>query len=59
MRTEELTDCCKPLQKLTVRLWTCKIDLSPPVIAYFSSFQGDTSAVIVIVLCLGVEFLCC
>ena len=32
MRTEELTKCYEPLQKLRVRLGTCKIDLSPPVI---------------------------
>ena len=31
-RTEELTKCYEPLQKLRVRLGTCKIDLSPPVI---------------------------
>ena len=30
--TEQLTKCCEPLQKLRVRLGTCKIDLSPPVI---------------------------
>ena len=33
-RTEELTKCYEPLQKLIVRLGTCKIDLSPPVILY-------------------------
>ena len=31
--TEQLTRC-KPLQKLKVRLGTCKTDLSPPVILY-------------------------
>ena len=31
MRTEELAKCYEPLQKLRVRLWPCKIDLSPPV----------------------------
>ena len=31
-RTEQLTKCCEPLHKLRVRLWPCKIDLSPPVI---------------------------
>ena len=30
-RTEELTKCCEPLQKLRVRLGTCKTGLSPPV----------------------------
>ena len=36
-RIEELTTCkCyEPLQKLRVRLGTCKIDLSPPVILYY------------------------
>ena len=29
-RTEELTKCYEPLQKM--RLWPCKIDLSPSVI---------------------------
>ena len=32
MRTEELTKCYEPLQKLRVRLWPCKIDLNPPVL---------------------------
>ena len=30
-RTEELTKCYEPLQKLRVRLGPCKIDLNPPV----------------------------
>ena len=34
-RTEELTKCYEPLQKLRVRLGTCNIDLSPPVILYY------------------------
>ena len=34
-KTEELTKCNEPLQKLRVRLGTCKIDLSPPVILYY------------------------
>ena len=46
MRTEELTKCYEPLQKLRVRLWPCKIDLSPPVILYYWSFQGDISVVV-------------
>ena len=29
-RTEQLTICCEPLQKLRVRLWPCKTSLSPP-----------------------------
>ena len=32
-RTEELTKYYEPLQKLRVRLWPCKNDLSPPYIA--------------------------
>ena len=47
--TEQLTKCCEPLQKLRVMLW-------PPVMLYYCSFQGDTSVVVVIVLCLGVDF---
>ena len=60
-RTEQLTKCCEPLQKLRVRFGrcTCKIDLSPPVILYYWSFQSDTSVVLLIVLCLCVDFLCC
>ena len=53
-RTEQLTKRCEPLQKLRVRLGTCKTGLSPPVIVYYLSFQGDTSVVVLIVLCLGV-----
>ena len=33
--------------------------LSLPVISYYLSFQGETSVVILTVLCFGVEFLCC
>ena len=33
--------------------------LSPPVILYYRSFQGGTSVVVIVVLCLGVELLCC
>ena len=29
--------CCELLQKLRLRLGTCKIDLSPPVILYYRS----------------------
>ena len=39
-----------------VRLCPCKIDLSPQVISYYWSFQGDTSVLVLIVLCLSVEF---
>ena len=51
MRTEQLTECCEPLQKLRVRLGTCKTGLSPPVISWF---QSDTSVVVLIALCLSV-----
>ena len=59
VRDSQLTRCCEPLLKLRVRLWPCKIDLGPPVILYYLSFQGDTSVVVLFVLCLGVEFLSC
>ena len=39
-----------------MRLWPCKIDLSPPVILHYGSFQGDTYVVVLFVLCLGVYF---
>ena len=54
MRTEELTKCYEPLQKLRVRLWPCKIDLNPPVVLCYCSFQVDTSVVFLFALCLGV-----
>ena len=59
MRTEQLTKCCEPL--LRVRLGTCKTGLSPPVILYYSSFQGDTSVVVPIVFYVLVfkSLLCC
>ena len=53
-RTEQLTKCCEPLQKMRVRLGTCKTGLSPSVILYFGSFKGDTFVVVLIALCLGV-----
>ena len=34
LRTEQLIKC-EPLQKQRVKLWPCKIDLSPPVILYY------------------------
>ena len=34
-RTERLTKCCEPLQKIRVRLGACKTGLSLPVILYF------------------------
>ena len=45
-RTEQLTKCCEPLQKLRLTLGSCKTSLSPPVILYYWSFQGDTSVVV-------------
>ena len=36
-----------------MRLGPCKIDL---VILYYLSFQGDTSVVVLFVLCFGVDF---
>ena len=42
MRAEQQTQCCKPLQKIRVKLGPCKINLSSPVILYYWSFQGDT-----------------
>ena len=53
-KTEELTKCYEPLQKLRVRIWPCKTGLSPPVTLCYWSFQGDTSVVVLFVLCLGV-----
>ena len=44
---------------MRVRLGTSKTGLSLSVILYYRSFQGDTSVVVLIVLCLGIEFLCC
>ena len=52
-RTEQLTMCCELQQKLRVRLWPCKTSLSSPVILC------DTSDVDLVVLCLGVDCLCC
>ena len=58
-RTEQLTTsrCYDLLQKLRVRLGTCKSSLTKPVILYYCSFQFDTDVVVLIHLCLGVEFL--
>ena len=53
-RTEELTKCYEPLQKLRVRLGSCKTGLSPTVTLCYLSFQCDTSVVVLFVLCLGV-----
>ena len=58
--TEQLTKSCEPLQKLRVRLGTCKIDLSRPVILYYWSFQGDTSVgVLIVFVSWCINFLCC
>ena len=58
-RTEQITKCRELLQKMRVRLGTCESGLSPPVIKYYRSFHGDASFVVLIVLCFGVELLCC
>ena len=55
MRTDQLTKCCESLQKLRVRLGTCKLILSLPVMFYYCAFEGDTSVVVLLVLCLGVQ----
>ena len=57
-KTKQLTKCCEPLRKMRVRLCACKIDLRS-IYLYYQSFQGDTSVVILFVICFGVEFLCC
>ena len=43
---------------LRARLGACKIDLSPTVILSYRSLKGDTSVVVLIVLCLGVQTFC-
>ena len=57
-RTEDLTKCYEPLQKLGLRLWPCKTGLNPPVTFCYRSFQGDTSVVVIFVLCLCVLIFC-
>ena len=52
--TEQLTKCCEPLQKQRVRLGSFKIDLSPSPVVYIYT---DTSVVVLIVQCQGVEFM--
>ena len=51
---------------MRARLGACKTGFlkhpPPPVILYYRAFQGDTSVVVLIVLivlCFGVEFVCC
>ena len=44
--TRQICPCNIYPLKLRVRLGTCKIDLSPPVILYYLLFQGDTSVVV-------------
>ena len=41
-RTEQLTKCNEPLQKLRVRLWPCKTGLSPPVTSNTKLLAGLT-----------------
>ena len=45
MRTEQLTKCCEPQQKMRVRQGACKTGLSPPVI-YNRPFQSGTAVVV-------------
>ena len=58
--------CCEQLQKLRVRLGTCKIYLTPPppppptttpVMLHYCPFKDDIPVVILIVQCLDVAFL--
>ena len=56
MRAEQQTQCCKPLQKMSVKLGPCKMNLSSPVIVYYWSFQGDTSVVNLFVYVLVLNF---
>ena len=42
-----------------MRLGPCKTGLSLQVSLYYSAFQDNTSVVVLFVLCIGVEFLCC
>ena len=44
--------CYEPLQKQRVKLGACKTGLSPPVTLCYWSFQGDSSVVVLFVLCL-------
>ena len=58
-RTEQLTKCCEPLQKMRMRLEPCKTGLSPPsnfilLIVPRRYFCYGSN-----VLCFGVDFLCC
>ena len=58
MKTEQVTKCCEPLQKIWVRLGACETGLSP-LLFYTTDTTGDTSLLVLIVLCFGVELLCC
>ena len=59
-RTEQLTKCYEPLQKLRVRLGSCKTGLSPPVI-----YINDRSKAILLLwfllfyVLVFIFFLCC
>ena len=48
--------CIIELLQMRVRLGVCKNCLSPVVILYYRSFEGDTSVAVVFVLCLDSSF---
>ena len=59
-RTEQLTKCYEPLQKMRVMLGPSKTGLSPPPPKdFYITLQGDTSVIVLFILCFGVEYLCC
>ena len=47
-RTEQLTKCCGPLQKLSVSLWPYKTSLNLPLFLYYGSFHCDAPVVVLI-----------
>ena len=59
LRTEQITKCCEPLQKMRLRIGAFKIDLSPPPPPPQLSFQGDTSVVILFDFMFWSRFMCC
>ena len=56
MRTEHLTKCCEPLQKMRVGLEPCKTGIIPSVVLFCFSFQGDTSVVVLFFYVMGSNF---
>ena len=55
----ELTNCCEPLQKLRMRLGTCKIDLSPPVFCVTDPSKAILLWWFLLFYVLVLNFLCC